>query len=40
MLEVVMPTDKLTLQRQIKALKYALKHDTNHKDKQKYTLKL
>lgn len=33
MLEVVIPTDKKTLERQIKALEYALKQDTNSKDK-------
>ena len=39
MLNVVISNDKCTLQRQIKALKYALEHDTNLKDK-KYTLNL
>ena len=34
MLQIVIPTDKLTLAKQIKALKYALKQDTNDKDKQ------
>lgn len=33
MLNVVIPSDKKTLERQIKALKYALEHDTNNKDK-------
>lgn len=32
MLEIVIPSNKLTLQRQNKALKYALKHDTKAKD--------
>lgn len=34
MLNVVIPTDKTTLERQIKALKYALKQDTREIDKQ------
>ncbi|GEP65223.1 hypothetical protein CBE01nite_29910 [Clostridium beijerinckii] len=34
MLNLVIPTNKTTLQRQIKALKYALKTDTSDKDKQ------
>ena len=29
-----MPTDRIKLERQMKALKYALKQDTNTKDKQ------
>ena len=34
MLEIVIPTDRTTLERQIKALKYALEHDTREVDKQ------
>lgn len=34
MLEIVIPTDKNILERQIKALKYDLKNDIDHKDKQ------
>lgn len=34
MLEIVISTDKNTLERQIKALKYAIKNDIDHKDKQ------
>ena len=34
MLEIVIPTDKKTLERQIKALKYVLKNDTREVDKQ------
>ena len=34
MLNVVIPNNKATLERQIKALKYALKNDTTDKDKQ------
>lgn len=34
MLEIVIPNDIATLERQIKALRYALKHDINDKDKQ------
>ena len=34
MLNVVIPDSKTTLERQIKALKYALKQDINDKDKQ------
>lgn len=34
MLQVVIPSNKLALQRQIKALKYVLEHDINTKDKQ------
>ena len=34
MLNVVIPNNKTTLERQIKALKYVLKQDTNDKDKQ------
>ena len=34
MLNVVIPNDKSTLERQIDALKYALEYDTNYIDKQ------
>ena len=34
MLEVVIPKDRITLERQIKALKYALDNDTRDVDKQ------
>ena len=34
MLNVVIPNNKSKLQKQIKALKYALKNDINDKDKQ------
>jgi hypothetical protein len=34
MLEIVIPSDKEKLLEQIKALKYALKHDIRDKDKQ------
>lgn len=33
-LEVVIPTDRRTLERQIKALKYIIEHDTRDIDKQ------
>lgn len=34
MLNIVIPADRTTLERQIKALKYALKNDTREIDKQ------
>jgi len=40
MLQVKISNNKLTLQCQIKALKYALKHDISDKDKQIYSQSL
>lgn len=40
MLQVQISNNKLTLQCQIKALKYALKHDISDKDKQIYSQSL
>ena len=34
MFSIEIPKDRITLERQIEALKYALEHDTSTKDKQ------